>query len=269
MAQHNESFDAAAYEVEAHLRELRRLMGESLFLSDAQGELAGTLILTLRRIEALAAALRHSLLTGNDPVFVSVAQIEIDKKAEAAIKAMEERLGLAGSYESTTAPDSSRITESIWEHSDRIYRTLNSGTDALRGAKNPSSDPRENSSLKSYVLPFDTDLIQRFLDLTPHQRPGINDADSPPINRIRFYTATDAEGHAYFIGDDRADEARLDNPDDRASRATLKDTLIRVQEWDTVAERDAYLAEIGTRIAQMMKQFREQKKSGDDEETPG
>ncbi|MBC8134625.1 MAG: hypothetical protein H8F28_01905 [Fibrella sp.] len=67
MEMHSEAFDAVAYEVEAHLRELRRLIGETLFLSDAQNEAVKALREELRAVEAHSSALRHSLLTGEDP----------------------------------------------------------------------------------------------------------------------------------------------------------------------------------------------------------
>lgn len=67
MELNSESFDAVAYEVEAHLRELRRLVGETLFLSDAQNDSVKALKEELHAVEARASALRHSLLTGEDP----------------------------------------------------------------------------------------------------------------------------------------------------------------------------------------------------------
>lgn len=66
----SEKFDAVAYEVEAHLRELRRLVGETIFLSDAQNAALHTLKENLIQVEAEASALRHSLLTGEDPATV-------------------------------------------------------------------------------------------------------------------------------------------------------------------------------------------------------
>lgn len=62
-----EKFDAVAYEVEAHLRELRRLVGETIFLSDAQSDALRSLKENLIRVETDASTLRHSLLTGEDP----------------------------------------------------------------------------------------------------------------------------------------------------------------------------------------------------------
>ena len=67
MEMQSEAFDAVAYEVEAHLRELRRLVGETLFLSDAQNEAVKSLRGELQLVEAHSSALRHSLLTGEDP----------------------------------------------------------------------------------------------------------------------------------------------------------------------------------------------------------
>lgn len=67
MEMHSESFDAVAYEVEAHLRELRRLVSETFFFSDAQNESLKSLREELHTVEAHASALRHSLLTGEDP----------------------------------------------------------------------------------------------------------------------------------------------------------------------------------------------------------
>ena len=66
----SESFDAVAYETEAHLRELRRLLGGTLFMSDAQTVALNDLRASLLTMEARASALRHSLLTGQDPADV-------------------------------------------------------------------------------------------------------------------------------------------------------------------------------------------------------
>jgi hypothetical protein len=66
----SEAFDAVAYEVEAHLRELRRLVSETFFLSDAQTAAMKELKEELRAVEAHASALRHSLLTGEDPATI-------------------------------------------------------------------------------------------------------------------------------------------------------------------------------------------------------
>ena len=66
----SETFDAVAYETEAHLRELRRLLGESLFLSEAQTNALNRIKASLITMEAQTSALRHSLLTGQDPADV-------------------------------------------------------------------------------------------------------------------------------------------------------------------------------------------------------
>ncbi|MBC8137280.1 MAG: hypothetical protein H8F28_15480 [Fibrella sp.] len=63
----SESFDAVAYEVEAHLRELRRIVGETVIFTDGQNAALINLRHNLYDIERKSSALRHSLLTGQDP----------------------------------------------------------------------------------------------------------------------------------------------------------------------------------------------------------
>lgn len=95
----SESFDAVAYEVEAHLRELRRLVGETVFLSDAQNEVLNTLKDRLRVAGLYASSMRTSLLTGADPQ--SIESLHEDRKmreneqqAQNELEILEKRLGL-------------------------------------------------------------------------------------------------------------------------------------------------------------------------------
>ena len=70
MNNQNPSFDAVAYETEAHLRELRRLLSDTFFLSEAQTNALNRIKALLVTMEAQTSALRHSLLTGQDPADV-------------------------------------------------------------------------------------------------------------------------------------------------------------------------------------------------------
>lgn len=63
---HND-FDSVAYETEAHLRELRRVVSATVIMRDAQSTALASLTAALRAVEARTSALRHSLLTGEDP----------------------------------------------------------------------------------------------------------------------------------------------------------------------------------------------------------
>ncbi|MBC8134626.1 MAG: hypothetical protein H8F28_01910 [Fibrella sp.] len=92
MEMQSESFDAVAYEVEAHLRALRHLVAETVFLSDAQNDALNVLKESLRTAELQASALRQSLLTGTEPV--SVEDLQVDRSAQSELQALEERLGM-------------------------------------------------------------------------------------------------------------------------------------------------------------------------------
>lgn len=94
MEMQSESFDAVAYEVEAHLRELRRLVGETLFLSDAQNDALNALKESLRTAELQSSALRQSLLTGAEPVSAEALKEERDEslKSQTELAALEARL---------------------------------------------------------------------------------------------------------------------------------------------------------------------------------
>lgn len=104
----SESFDAVAYEVEAHLRELRRLVSETFFFSDAQNESLKSLREELHTVEAHASALRHSLLTGQDPDSAGpIIQVESagEQRAIDELQAIEARLGGESSGLSRRAQD--------------------------------------------------------------------------------------------------------------------------------------------------------------------
>ena len=63
----DQKFDTAAYQVEAALRDLRHLVGDSPIMSDAQHAYLAEMIETLDKLGIQASAMRQSLLTGEDP----------------------------------------------------------------------------------------------------------------------------------------------------------------------------------------------------------
>lgn len=63
-----QAFDTAAYDTEAQLRELRRLVGDTVIFSDAQDAAFIALTEILDQVKQKTALLRHSLLSGEDPI---------------------------------------------------------------------------------------------------------------------------------------------------------------------------------------------------------